>query len=57
MADVVVSPIPTNGGTLAMTAINSHIIHLTGNRFFAMFSQATPNLLFALTFVLSSVSA
>lgn len=57
MADVIVSPIPTNGGTLSMTAINSHVVHLSGNRFFAMFSQATPNLLFALTFDLSSVTS
>lgn len=49
MSDITLSPIPYNGGTLSLTNQASHICHLAGNKFFALFGQSTPNYLFAAT--------
>lgn len=57
MADLVISPIPTNGGTLSLTNVNSHLCYLGNNRFFALFSQSTPNHLIASTFLVNDFSA
>lgn len=54
MADITLSPLPVHGGTLNMTSVNSHIAYLGNSRFFALFSQATPNYLMGATFELST---
>lgn len=54
MADITLSPLPLNGGTLNMTTVNSHMVHLGSGRFLALFSQATPNYFMCATFQLST---
>lgn len=46
MADITLSPIPYNGGTLSMANHISHICRLTDTKFFAIFKQTTPNYTF-----------
>ena len=41
MAEVTISPIPYNGGTLIGSA-NRHICRLTESRFFCIYGQVTP---------------
>lgn len=46
MADITLSPIPYNNGTLSLAGYNSHICSLSDTRFFALFGQSTPNYTF-----------
>jgi hypothetical protein len=55
MAEVTISPIPYNGGTI-LTGDRNHFCRLSGNRFFAVYGQRTPDLTFGMVFDVDGIN-